>query len=147
MNKFKLKQVLIDLEGQAIEKAQMSYEGFLIGNLLNRNEVVAVDDHSRHRASLEISEALDKQFHKHKEHLNIINKISFGPTDKVKPGAVVSVNGHSLIIAVPKPTFNVDGQKFIGISTKAPIYKEIKGKSRGDEFTLNGYKFIIEGVC
>lgn len=146
MDKNKLKQALIDLEEHTIEEAHMNHEAFLTGNLLNREDVVDADDQSHHRASLEIAEQLDKQLHEHEEHLKTINGISFEPTKTVKPGAVVSVNGRCMIVAVPKSKFTIDGRNFIGISTKAPIYAELKGKKAGDEFKFNGRKFTIEAV-
>ena len=146
MDKNKLKQKLIELEKHHIDETEMKYEEFLTGNLLKQNEVVDDDDQSHHRQSLEISDQLDKQAHVHQDHLEAINKISFEPTDTVGPGAVVSVNGRCMIVAVSKPQFNIDGRDFIGISIQAPIYASLKGKKAGDEFTFNNMNFTIEAV-
>ncbi len=146
MDKNKLKQKLIELENNHINESEMKYEEFLTGNLLDNTNVVDDDDQSHHRQSLEISDQLDKQAHVHHDHLEAINKISFEPTDTVGPGAVVSVNGRCMIVAVSKPQFNIDGRDFIGISTQAPIYASLKGKKSGDEFTFNNNKFTIEAV-
>ena len=124
----------------------MKYEDFLKGNLLDKTEVVDDDDQSHHRQSIEISDQLEEQAHVHVEHLEDINKISFEETDTVGPGAVVSVNGRCMIVAVSKPPFKVGDRDFLGISTQAPIYKELKGKKAGDSFTFNNLNFTIEAV-
>lgn len=146
MDKTKLKQALIALEKKHIDSAEMKYEDFLKGNLLDKSEVVDTDDQSHHRQSLDISDQLDKQAHVHAEHLETINKISFEATDVVQPGAVVSVNGRCMVVAVSKPPFKVDGRDFIGISTSAPIYSSLQGKKSGDSFEFNNQKFTIEAV-
>lgn len=103
MDKVKLKKALIELEKHHINKAEMKYEEFLTGNLLNKNEVIDDEDQSHHRQSIEISDQLEDQAHVHADHLDAINKISFEPTDVVKPGAVVSVNGRCMVVAVSNP--------------------------------------------
>lgn len=146
MDKVKLKKALIELEKHHIDEAEMKYEEFLSGNLLNKNEVIDDDDQSHHRQSIEISDQLEEQAHVHADHLDTINKISFEPTNVVRPGAVVSVNGRCMVIAVSKPHFKIDDRDFIGISTQAPIYKSLEGKKVGDSFEFNSMKFVIEAV-
>lgn len=119
---------------------------FLKGNLLDKTEVVDDGDQSLHRASIEVSNQLEEQAHVHADHLDAIHKISFEPTDVVQPGAVVSVNGRCMIVAVSKPAFKVGDRDFLGISTQAPIYQNLKGKKAGDSFEFNGNKFTIEAV-
>ncbi|WP_103070176.1 hypothetical protein [Aquimarina sediminis] len=146
MDKIKIKQALINLEKYHINETEMNYSDFLSGNLLDKTEVVDNDDQSHHRQSIEISDQLEEQAHIHTEHLETINKISFEPTDIVGPGAIVSVNGRCLIVAVSKPPFKVGDREFLGISVQAPIYKELKGRKKGDSFTFNNQQFIIEAV-
>lgn len=146
MDKNTIKQALIKLEKHHIDEAEMKYEEFLSGNLLDREETIDNDDQSHHRQSIEISDELEHQAHVHIDHLKAINDISFDPTDVVKPGAVVSVNGRCMIVAVPKAPFTIDGRHFIGISPAAPIYKSLEGKRAGDTFEFNNKKFTIEVV-
>ena len=146
MDKNKLKQALIDLEEYTIETAHTNHEEFLTGNLLNQGDVIDADDQSHHRANLEVSEGLDQHLHEHEGHLKLIKSISFDTTDTVKVGAVVSINGRCMVVAVSKPKFQFDGRDFLGISTDAPIYSQLKGKKAGDEFTFNGRGFKIESV-
>ncbi|NYJ28084.1 hypothetical protein [Allomuricauda sp. ARW1Y1] len=146
MDKNKIKQALIDLEKGHIDAAEMKYEEFLSGNLLDKTEVIDDDDQSHHRQSIEISDQLEEQAHVHAEHLETINKISFQPKETVEPGAVVSVNGRCMIVAVSKPPFKIGERDFLGISTQAPIYSALKGKRAGDSFEFNNQKFTIEAV-
>ena len=146
MDKIKLKQVLIDFEVLIIDEETVSYEDFLNGNNLNHNDVIDSDDQSHHNESMEIAGSLDAQIHEHKAHLQIINRLSFEPTDTVKPGAVILVNNRCMIVAVSKPKFTIDGVDYIGISIDAPIYTVLKGKKAGEKFVFNGQEFKIDAV-
>jgi len=146
MDKNAIKQALIKLERHHIDEAEMKYEDFLMGNLLDREEIVDQDDQSHHRQSIEVSDQLEHQAHVHIEHLEALNNISFEATEVVKPGAIVSVNGRCMIIAVPKSPFTIDGRHFMGISVNAPIYRQLEGKKAGDTFEFNNKKFTIEVV-
>lgn len=146
MDKLRLKESLVRFIKDDIEETEMKYEDFLQGNLLDKTDVIDEDDQSHHRQSIEISDQLDKQTHVQLKNLETIEKISFGPTDIVQPGAVVSVNGRCLIVAVSKPHFRLDGRDFLGISLQSPIYQSLKGKRAGDMFTFNGMGYSIEVV-
>ena len=76
MDKVKLKEALIALEKHHIDEAEMKYDDFLLGNLLDKTEVIDDDDQSHHRQSIEISDQLEEQAHVHLEHLETIHKIS-----------------------------------------------------------------------
>ncbi len=39
-----------------------------------------------------------------------------------------------------------NGSKIFAISTKAPIYKELEGKQKGDTFQFNGKEQEITGL-
>lgn len=146
MDKNTIKLALVKLEKHHIDEAEMKYDEFLSGNLIVHSEIVDEDDQSHHRQSIEISDELDSRTHIHIDYLDRIKDISFEPTDVVKPGAIVSVNGRCMIVAVPKAPFVIDGRHFIGISTDAPIYKCLAGKKAGDTFEFNNKKFTIEVV-
>ena len=146
MDKQKINRALISLEKKHINEDEVKYSEFLTGNRLKQNEVLDNDDQSHHRQSIEISDQYEEQAHVHLEHLETIHKISFNKKEVVEPGAVVNVNGRCIVIAVPKSSFTIDGVDYIGISTKAPIYKSMKGKKSGDSFEFNNQNFIIKSV-
>lgn len=146
MDKNLIKQELLTKEEKHIELSERDYQNFLNANKIIRNEVTDLDDKSHHIQDAALSETLDKAVHGHQEHLATIKAISFEPKTIVEPGAIVSVNGRCIIVAVSKPAFKIGDRNFIGISTDAPIYAELKGKKAGDSFTFNNQKFTIEVV-
>ena len=146
MDKQKLKAALIKLEKHTIEDVSKEHDNYLHGNMLDQDDVVDLDDQSHHVESDEVTHQLDKQIDEHQHHLFTINNISFEDTDTVQPGAVVKVNGRSMVIAVAHPRFTYNGAEFIGVSTESPIYQALRGKKAGDTVTLNNKELTIESL-
>lgn len=146
MDKQKLKEHLLDLEDDSIKTSEEQYQHFLDGNRLKYDEIRSPDDQARHKTNVDLTLKLGDLVHEHQQHRKILKDISFEPTDVVKPGAVVSVNGKCLVIAIYKSPFEFDGREFMGISTSAPLYQCLEGKEEGDKFTFNDKEYLIEAV-
>lgn len=67
-------------------------------------------------------------------------------SDEVEVGAVVMTDKINFLIAVSVENFDVEGKTFIGISTKAPIYKAMAEKKTGETFSFNGNDYKILDV-
>ncbi|MBR9774300.1 MAG: hypothetical protein GYB55_04545 [Cytophagales bacterium] len=63
--------------------------------------------------------------------------------DEVTLGAIVITDSMTFFPSVSLEQFEVDGQNLFGISKNAPLYKEMKGKKKGDTFGLNGKSYKI----
>lgn len=66
--------------------------------------------------------------------------------DSVHMGSVVVTDRRTFFISVSLEEFEVNGEKIFGISTKAPLYAEMRGKLKGDSFEYNGTKYQIEDI-
>jgi transcription elongation GreA/GreB family factor len=63
--------------------------------------------------------------------------------DVVHLGSVVVTNQQKFFVSVSIERFKCDGVEYFGISTNAPVYKAMEGKSMGDHFEVNGRGFEI----
>jgi transcription elongation GreA/GreB family factor len=63
--------------------------------------------------------------------------------ETVHLGSVVVTEQQRFFVSVSLERFKVDGVDYFGVSTKAPIYKAIEGKKKGDTAEVNGHKFTI----
>jgi len=66
--------------------------------------------------------------------------------DEVTLGAVVHTDKMTFFPSVSIENFDVEGESLFGISQKAPIYKEMQGKKKGDTFSLNDRTYKILDV-
>ncbi len=146
MNKDKLKQKLLELKR---EDTNASYEGFdtlLASHLAIDADTIDSDDLSHTNASAEVTNTLDDMYDEDLDDYRLLESITFEPTKTVRVGAVVQINSKKLVVAVAIPNFTYDGEEYIAISSKAPIYSKIKNKKAGDSFTINNKKYTIENV-
>lgn len=70
------------------------------------------------------------------EEMDLLNKIKIEEPlhDTVQFGSVVITDQNLFFVSVSLEEFLVDDRKVVGISTKAPIYEELKGKKAGNTF-------------
>ena len=63
--------------------------------------------------------------------------------DHIQFGSVVVTNQKVFFVAVSVEEFKVNSQKIFGISTKAPIYQDLKGKKAGDLYLNQIIKEVL----
>ena len=146
MDKLKLKQFLIDSEQALIDEAKMDLVEYRKENALDHDNVLDLDDLSHSEASASFEQDLNKRIFNHNENLQHIKDISFAPSDEVRPGALVKVNGHYFIIAIPQKTFEFEGVKVEGISVEAPIFKLMAGKKVGETYSFHDVTYTIQDI-
>lgn len=64
----------------------------------------------------------------------------------VVPGAVVVTERFVFFIGVSSEKVELDGETIFGISTRAPIYANMKGLQKGSAFHFNETNYVIEDV-
>ncbi len=75
-----------------------------------------------------------------------MRQIDFGPRDSVEKGAVVRIDGRWFVVAVASDAFECDGNTYMGISTKAPIYAAIADARAGDVVNFRQRDLHIDEV-
>lgn len=62
---------------------------------------------------------------------------------KVSLGAIVVTDHNTFFISASLEQFSVDGKKYLGISTKSPLYSVMEGKKIGDSFEYKDKRYTI----
>jgi hypothetical protein len=145
-DKTRLRETLLGMERADIAAAQRSYAAYF-------GEATAAGDHiidPEHAATVvrdrPVAERIEALEHEHEHHVETITGISFEPSDKVGPGAVVQVDDRFVVVAVPTAEFEYGDVRMIGISTRAPLFGAMKGLRVGDTFELNQRTHTIRGL-
>lgn len=146
MDKSALKTRLLELAQADYDASREKYQATVAEARVARGETVERDQQSQAEAAGELAAAWDEAMHDDEARLARLSEIDFGPKDEVSEGAVVQFDDRLLIICVSTPEFEFDGQRAMGISPAAPIYKAMAGRSAGDIFAFNGTDHEIKGV-
>lgn len=91
-----------------------------------------------------INEALDLA----NEEMNVLLNLKSVKAVRthVEPGAVVITNLTTFFISVSTEQFNLDGETYVGLSTKSPLYQAMKGFTKGQTFHYNGISYKIKDI-
>lgn len=79
------------------------------------------------------------------EEMDLLNKIKIEEPlhDTVQFGSAVITDQNVFFVSVSLEEFLVDNRKVVEISTKAPIYEELKGKKAGDTYLNQTIKEVF----
>lgn len=68
------------------------------------------------------------------------------PHQRVGLGAIVVTNRYTFFVSASLEELEVDGRKYIGISTSSPLFTAMVGKKPGDSFSFRGDVYHIKEV-
>ena len=97
------------------------------------------------QSSTEIN-ALNEALSLANEEMSILQSLESsisGEHLSASPGAVVVTNRDTFFISVSIEQFELEGETFIGLSTKSPLYIAMRGKKKGDKFLCKGVTYKI----
>ena len=66
--------------------------------------------------------------------------------ESVSLGAIVVTNYNTFFISASLEQFSVEGSKYLGISTKSPLYFAMDGKKIGDSFEYKDKRYTIKDI-
>lgn len=97
----------------------------------------------RHQVLLRYEQELEHL----EQELGVLDSISDEKIcEIVELGAVVITDSLSFFVSISAEELNVNGDKIFGISVQAPLYKAMKGKKKGDTFSINQKQYEILDV-
>jgi len=146
MDKLKLKEALLQMEFSSIKNIEEVFHSYMDDAEAITGETKDYDEIAQNFEQAEMTEEIEDQIQDHEEHIQTINSINFSSSEEVEIGSVVKLNGKYMVVAVPKTSFEFEGTKMLGISSKAPVFQLMKGKKAGTKFEYNNRKFKIEEV-
>jgi len=146
MNKVELKNKLVEIHKNIISELKEKVE--LVHSMVDIDELDVIDeeDFSHQFESNEMEQLVKNQLNKEVDNLTLLNSIDFGSKLICVPGAVVKTKDFNFIIGVSTMPFEFEGQHFVGISVKSPIYEVLTSTNVGQEFSFRGNNYVIESI-
>jgi len=66
--------------------------------------------------------------------------------DRVQFGAVVHTDRRNFLVAASLEEFDSDGQRYLGVTPKAPLIQTLMGKTAGETASFNGITYTIKDI-
>lgn len=146
MIKEDIKKELLAHQEHLIEDLTAMLDNYKSGADLDEEDVNDPEDLSHQAESTTKVYELNARIDHAKADLAFITKIPLDVMTEIGEYAVVKTNALNFIVGVAIPPFEFDNHKYVGISTKAPIYQIMKGKKKGDVFNFGKHHYEIEAV-
>lgn len=86
------------------------------------------------------------QLSKAKNYLHLLDSLPNRESDVVSVGALVETDSLDFVIGIPTVALHIDEDIVMGVSSKAPIYRAMRGKKAGDEFSYGKRKYLIKKI-
>jgi peroxiredoxin len=146
VDKSKLRETLLQLEAVSMEDAAGLYQSHLEGARLDLSDSDDQGQRSQQEQSGVEAKRFEEQSHLHERHRQVIESISFGPSSRVEPGALVKINERYFLIAVPTQRIHFEGIEILGISVESPLFEAMAGLKAGERFELNQKVFTVDDI-
>lgn len=147
MEKSHLKATMLALTENELRQAVESYAEFFDLARVDRSDTVEFAEQAQARTAADLAGSFDDKIHGAERKLAQLRGIDFAARDSVAEGALVRLLDRTLVVAVSTAPFECAGQMFMGISTQAPIYAALAGKTAGERCDFDGWTLIVEEVC
>jgi transcription elongation GreA/GreB family factor len=120
------------------------------------NDIEHVEDEDQHdldqqaanQSSKEMVAILTKELRFAEEEMNLLQRmlVPDHAVDEVVLGAIVETDAYIFYPSVSLERFEAAGKQLFGLSKKAPLFAEMKGKKKGETFSYNGINYTINAV-
>ncbi len=113
---------------------------------LDEESTLELDDFAQQNQSTDAARAIQYRIDEERTKLN--NFINLRPelVDEITEGNIVFTSKVNFVIGLAFKDFLWEDEKYIGISTQAPIFSALVGKSKGDELEFNGVHYVINEI-
>ena len=137
---------LINLKEEEIKALENSHKIFAESADLDEESVLQDDDFSKQDQSRDAARDLSLRINIAKENLANFKNVRPQLVDEITNGNVVLTDKVNLVIGLAIKDFNWKDEKYIGISTDAPIFSELQDKKEGEIFSFNGTEYTIKEI-
>ena len=107
-----------------------------------------IDESAQRDSGMHILDSLADQLNFAVEEMDYLDQLDLDGKlhDTVTQGSIVKTDKKTFFPSVSIEDFEVNGKELFGISTKAPLYQEMRNKKAGDKVEYNGEVYKIEEV-
>jgi len=137
---------LIELNNKEIEALEKSHQIYAEGADLDEESTLELDDFAQQSQSTDSARNIQKRINQLKDGLEDFKSIRPEFENQIGEGNIVFTDKLNFVIGLAVKEFEMESEKFIGISKEAPIFKALEGKSVGDKVEFNGISYSIKEV-
>ncbi len=141
-----IKTHLIHLKEEEIRSLEQAAGTYVKDADLDEEAVIDADDLSHQNQSTEAARNVYVQLEEAMQQLEAFRKLHPEDSSIITDGSIVITNQVNLVIGLSFKDFEWKGVRFVGITTKAPIFSALSNKRAGDSFQFKDTEYVIEQI-
>lgn len=142
-NKALIKETLLNQLKTQIDSMYSSIEKKHENVVLDPNDTHDPEDFSQQDESSIMEDLFQQKINDKRREYDLFLSIDFGPKESIMPGAIVKTQRTTFVIGIATLPYDWDGERWMGISTKSPLYQHMHDKKIGDKFEFLNQEFEI----
>jgi len=146
MDKQLIKNFLLEKQAKLVEELKEQTRTIHTMVDIDESDTIDPEDYSHQYESQEMEQMIKVQINRAERGLEMLASLNISPKKRVTTGAIIETDSLHFFIGYPTMPFEMEGKRFVGISTGSPIYALMNGKRAGDTFQYSGTTYQIKQI-
>ncbi|MCR9172736.1 MAG: hypothetical protein NXI10_09605 [bacterium] len=146
MDKQSIKNFLLEKQSTLVSELKEQTQTIHTMVDIDESDTIDPEDYSHQYESQEMEQMLKVQLNRAERGLEMLASLDISPKSKVETGAIIQTDSLNFFIGYPTIPFEMEGQRYVGISAGSPIYTLMNGKRKGDSFQYAGTPYNITNI-
>ena len=135
--------VIIEEQKAVVDSLKQTVNRYKIASDLDEESTHDPEDFSHQTQAKDMQLRYEKTLKEAELSLAFLENELKEKHDKVEKGALVETDKNYLFVGISVPSFQFENKEVIAFSDQAPVFQNIKGKSKGDTVEVGANSLTI----
>ena len=136
--------IIIEEQTVVIESLKQSVERYKTASDLDEESTHDPEDFSHQTQAKDMQLRYEKMLREADQNLSFLEGELKAKHDKIENGTLIETDKNFIFVGISVPSFEFEGKEVIAFSDHAPVFQNIKGKSKGDSVEIGSKSVKIK---
>ena len=136
MNRIAIINIIIEEQKVVIESLKQSVDRYKTASDLDEESTHDPEDFSQQTQAKDMQLRYEKTLREAEQSLGFLEGELKLTHDKIEKGTLVETDQNFLFVGISVPPFKFENKEVVAFSDHAPVFQNIKGKSKGDKIEV-----------
>ena len=136
MNRIAIINIIIEEQKVVIESLKQSVDRYKTASDLDEESTHDPEDFSQQTQAKDMQLRYEKTLREAEQSLAFLEGELKLTHDKIEKGALIETDQNFLFVGISVPPFKFENKEVVAFSDHAPVFQNIKGKSKGDKIEV-----------
>lgn len=136
MNKKEILKKIAEEQGKIVQNLQESVSRYKSASDIDEDDTLDPDDYARQTEAKDMQLRFEQMLNTARQNLQFIEAEGEATHSQAEEGAIVETDDHFFFLGANVPHFALEGKEVYCVTRETPVYKNIIGKSVGDQVQI-----------